>query len=145
MTHVFFFGLSMDSKTFHRPLLPVLVFSLLVVSSFCRPEKKIYPNNHTAAFGSENQLKKLKLIQADLNRINKFPVKTIQVCNSCLISSVLELDCDAFIWVQSPDGDFIDCVETHRQLAFDHPLLKGKKPLVGSRNLGLNFRNGFCF
>ncbi|XP_023536950.1 uncharacterized protein LOC111798152 [Cucurbita pepo subsp. pepo] len=97
----------MDSKTFHRPLLLVLVFSLLVVSSFCLPDKKIYPNNHTAAFRSENQLKKLKLIQADLNRINKFPVKTIQ----------------------SPDGDFIDCVETHRQLAFDHPLLKGKKPL----------------
>ncbi|XP_022945733.1 uncharacterized protein LOC111449872 [Cucurbita moschata] len=97
----------MDSKTFHRPRLPVLVFSLLVVSSFCRPDKKIHPNNHTAAFRSENQLKKLKLIQADLNRINKLPVKTIQ----------------------SPDGDFIDCVETHRQLAFDHPLLKGKKPL----------------
>ncbi|KAG6603290.1 hypothetical protein SDJN03_03899, partial [Cucurbita argyrosperma subsp. sororia] len=97
----------MDSKTFHCPLLPVLVFSLLVVSSICRPDKNIHPNNHTAVFWSENQLKKLKLIQADLNRINKFPVKTIK----------------------SPDGDFIDCVETHRQLAFDHPLLKGKKPL----------------
>ncbi|XP_023514474.1 uncharacterized protein LOC111778730 [Cucurbita pepo subsp. pepo] len=97
----------MDSKTFHPPLLPVLVFSLLVVSSICRPDKNIHPNNHTAVFWSENQLKKLKLIQANLNRMNKFPVKTIQ----------------------SPDGDFIDCVETHLQLAFDHPLLKGKKPL----------------
>ncbi|KAG6603291.1 hypothetical protein SDJN03_03900, partial [Cucurbita argyrosperma subsp. sororia] len=106
----------MDSKTFHCPLLPVLVFSLLVVSSICRPDKNIHPNNHTAVFWSENQLKKLKLIQADLNRINKFPVKTIK----------------------SPDGDFIDCVKTHRQLAFDHPLLKGKKPLVNPELYGDN-------
>lgn len=31
---------------------------------------------------------------------------------------------------QSPDGDLIDCVASHRQPAFDHPLLKGQKPLV---------------
>ncbi|EXB93580.1 hypothetical protein L484_014572 [Morus notabilis] len=29
----------------------------------------------------------------------------------------------------SPDGDIIDCVLTHLQPAFDHPELKGKKPL----------------
>nr|GMD95462.1 Glycine--tRNA ligase beta subunit like [Ipomoea batatas] len=29
----------------------------------------------------------------------------------------------------SPDGDTIDCVLTHKQPAFDHPLLKGQKPL----------------
>ncbi|PNX77863.1 hypothetical protein L195_g033834, partial [Trifolium pratense] len=29
----------------------------------------------------------------------------------------------------SPDGDIIDCVLTHEQPAFDHPLLKGQKPL----------------
>ncbi|RHN41653.1 putative neprosin [Medicago truncatula] len=29
----------------------------------------------------------------------------------------------------SPDGDIIDCVLTHKQPAFDHPLLKGTKPL----------------
>jgi hypothetical protein len=28
---------------------------------------------------------------------------------------------------QSPDGDIIDCVLTHKQLAFDHPLLKNHK------------------
>ncbi|CDP16944.1 unnamed protein product [Coffea canephora] len=31
--------------------------------------------------------------------------------------------------IQSPDGDLIDCVPSHLQPAFDHPLLKGQKPL----------------
>ncbi|THU71662.1 hypothetical protein C4D60_Mb04t03840 [Musa balbisiana] len=31
--------------------------------------------------------------------------------------------------VQSPDGDLIDCVPSHLQPAFDHPKLKGLKPL----------------
>ncbi|CAI0431036.1 unnamed protein product, partial [Linum tenue] len=30
---------------------------------------------------------------------------------------------------QSPDGDVIDCVPSHQQPAFDHPQLKGQKPL----------------
>ncbi|XP_003602581.3 uncharacterized protein [Medicago truncatula] len=47
------------------------------------------------------------MIAADLQRINKPAVKTIH----------------------SPDGDIIDCVLTHKQPAFDHPLLKGQKPL----------------
>lgn len=32
--------------------------------------------------------------------------------------------------LQSPDGDLIDCVLSHLQPAFDHPRLKGQKPLV---------------
>ncbi|XP_030531399.2 uncharacterized protein LOC115741566 isoform X2 [Rhodamnia argentea] len=44
---------------------------------------------------------------AHLRKINKPAVKTIQ----------------------SPDGDLIDCVLTHLQPAFDHPELKGQKPL----------------
>lgn len=32
--------------------------------------------------------------------------------------------------MQSPDGDVIDCVLSHLQPAFDHPELKGQKPLV---------------
>ncbi|PNX81230.1 hypothetical protein L195_g037247, partial [Trifolium pratense] len=48
-----------------------------------------------------------KMIATHLQQINKPAVKTIQ----------------------SPDGDIIDCVLTHKQLAFDHPLLKGQKPL----------------
>jgi hypothetical protein len=31
--------------------------------------------------------------------------------------------------IQSSDGDKIDCVSTHQQPAFDHPLLQGQKPL----------------
>ncbi|KAL8124705.1 hypothetical protein AgCh_012380 [Apium graveolens] len=30
---------------------------------------------------------------------------------------------------QSPDGDVVECVLSHLELAFDHPLLKGQKPL----------------
>ena len=33
---------------------------------------------------------------------------------------------------QSPDGDIIDCVPSHKQPAFDHPKLKGQKPLVNN-------------
>lgn len=51
-----------------------------------------------------------------------------------------------FSWVvfylfQSPDGDLIDCVLSHHQPAFDHPQLKGKKPLV----LTLTSFNFFIF
>ncbi|KAG5387322.1 hypothetical protein IGI04_038792, partial [Brassica rapa subsp. trilocularis] len=31
--------------------------------------------------------------------------------------------------LQSPDGDIIDCVLSHQQPAFDHPRLRGQKPL----------------
>ncbi|CAD5183523.1 unnamed protein product [Musa acuminata subsp. malaccensis] len=31
--------------------------------------------------------------------------------------------------IRSPDGDLIDCVPSHLQPAFDHPMLKGSKPL----------------
>lgn len=32
--------------------------------------------------------------------------------------------------LQSPDGDIIDCVLSYLQPAFDHPELRGQKPLV---------------
>ncbi|CAL5338284.1 unnamed protein product [Camellia sinensis] len=65
--------------------------------------------NQTLRPGEEIQ--KLKMIKAHLNKINKPPVKTIQ----------------------SPDGDVIDCVVSHQQPAFDHPQLQGKKPLIHRR------------
>jgi len=37
-------------------------------------------------------------------------------------------------FLQSPDGDLIDCVFSHHQPAFDHPLLRGQRPLVISSN-----------
>ncbi|WZZ16804.1 hypothetical protein YC2023_109893 [Brassica napus] len=32
-------------------------------------------------------------------------------------------------WFQSPDGDIIDCVPSHHQPAFDHPMLQGQRPM----------------
>ncbi|XP_061372751.1 protein neprosin-like isoform X2 [Gastrolobium bilobum] len=53
------------------------------------------------------EVNKLNIIRTRLQQINKPSVKTIQ----------------------SPDGDIIDCVVSHQQPAFDHPLLKGQRPL----------------
>ncbi|XP_076943703.1 protein neprosin-like [Bidens hawaiensis] len=61
--------------------------------------------NQTFRPGEES--KKMRLIRTHLLKINKPAVKTIQ----------------------SPDGDILDCVMVHHQPAFDHPMLKGTKPL----------------
>ncbi|XP_027192647.2 protein neprosin-like [Cicer arietinum] len=59
-------------------------------------------------FRQEKNLHKLKkTITLRLQQINKSATKTIH----------------------SPDGDIIDCVISHKQPAFDHPLLKGHKLL----------------
>ncbi|XP_047318806.1 uncharacterized protein LOC124922124 [Impatiens glandulifera] len=87
-------------------IIPIFVFSLLVVSFIC-PVRSSDSGNSTQDFQPEEQLKRLKMIQSHLRNLNKPPVKTIQ----------------------SPDGDIIDCVIVHQQLAFDHPQLKGQKPL----------------
>uniref|UniRef100_A0A6N2MVA0 Neprosin PEP catalytic domain-containing protein n=1 Tax=Salix viminalis TaxID=40686 RepID=A0A6N2MVA0_SALVM len=58
-------------------------------------------------FRPSKEILRLKRVNAYLKKINKSAVKTIQ----------------------SPDGDVIDCVLSHLQPAFDHPELKGKKPL----------------
>ncbi|KAJ0962520.1 hypothetical protein J5N97_027642 [Dioscorea zingiberensis] len=63
------------------------------------------PVNNTLRSGEE--LLKYRRLRAHLNRLNKPSLKTIQ----------------------SPDGDVIDCVPSHLQPAFDHPMLKGQKPL----------------
>ncbi|XP_010551597.1 PREDICTED: uncharacterized protein LOC104822160 [Tarenaya hassleriana] len=55
----------------------------------------------------QDELRKLKLIRKHLLKINKPAVKTIQ----------------------SPDGDVIDCVLSHQQPAFDHPQLRGQRPM----------------
>lgn len=56
---------------------------------------------------SHEELLKFRRIRAHLRRINKPSVKSIQ----------------------SSDGDIIDCVPAHLQPAFDHPRLRGQKPL----------------
>ncbi|XP_071686487.1 protein neprosin-like isoform X2 [Rutidosis leptorrhynchoides] len=62
-----------------------------------------------AVFKPMEELKKMIRVRTHLKKINKPSVKTIQ----------------------SPDGDLIDCVVSHLQPAFDHPKLKGQKPLEG--------------
>ncbi|XP_065004308.1 protein neprosin isoform X1 [Musa acuminata AAA Group] len=65
-----------------------------------------------------NELRKYKRIRACLKSLNRPSLKTIQ----------------------SPDGDVIDCVPFHLQPAFDHPRLKGLKPMVPetSSNISLS-------
>ncbi|GKV36407.1 hypothetical protein SLEP1_g44546 [Rubroshorea leprosula] len=95
------------------PMIPVLVAFLVVSSSLgpvlslpAMPDSGNRPvANQTLRPYKEDQ--KLGRINDYLKKINKPAAKTIQ----------------------SPDGDFIDCVLSHLQPAFDHPELKGQKPL----------------
>ncbi|KAJ8623079.1 hypothetical protein MRB53_031608 [Persea americana] len=92
------------------PIIIIFVVSLLIASTrpVCSLSSESYdefPANRTFQPGEE--LQKLKWIKSHLRKINKPPVKTIQ----------------------SPDGDLIDCVLSHQQPAFDHPKLKGQKPM----------------
>ncbi|XP_006347441.1 uncharacterized protein [Solanum tuberosum] len=69
-----------------------------------------HSNHHlltNQTFKPKQELLKLKRLRTYLKNINKPAVKTIQ----------------------SSDGDLIDCVLSHLQPAFDHPHLKGMKPL----------------
>ncbi|KAI5436847.1 uncharacterized protein LOC127119277 [Lathyrus oleraceus] len=92
------------------PIIYNLVHFLVVFSLLCPvfSSSKIDNNpvvNNT--FKPNEELHKLNIISNRLQQINKPSIKTIQ----------------------SPDGDIIECVISHIQPAFDHPLLKGKRPL----------------
>ncbi|XP_052184153.1 uncharacterized protein LOC127796181 [Diospyros lotus] len=87
------------------PIISIFVCFLLLASSVSSHSGDHSRLNQT--FRPGNEQKKLHIIRAHLKKINKPSVKTIQ----------------------SPDGDLIDCVESHLQPAFDHPQLKGQKPL----------------
>lgn len=82
------------------PIIAIFVGFLLLV-----PISRASATNST--FRSGEELLKFRRIRAHLRRLNKPSVKTIQ----------------------SPDGDLIDCVPSHLQPAFDHPKLKGQRPL----------------
>ncbi|CAI8584475.1 unnamed protein product, partial [Vicia faba] len=80
-----------------------------------------HTNNVNQTFRPDFALRNLNRIRAHLKKINKPPVKTIK----------------------SPDGDLIDCIISHQQPAFDHPKLKGQKPLdPPERPKGYNNNNG---
>ncbi|ESQ43631.1 hypothetical protein EUTSA_v10015716mg, partial [Eutrema salsugineum] len=66
----------------------------------------LHHKNHTS-FRPNREIHKLRTVEAYLKKINKPSIKTIH----------------------SPDGDVIECVLSHLQPAFDHPRLRGQKPL----------------
>ncbi|KAK7317638.1 hypothetical protein RJT34_02046 [Clitoria ternatea] len=97
------------SRCFRSPIISLNVHFLLL-SLLCPVHSSQLGTHHPVAnqtFHPLEELHKFKTIKNRLHKINKPPVKTIQ----------------------SPDGDIIDCVVSHKQPAFDHPLLKGQKPL----------------
>ncbi|XP_057952215.1 protein neprosin-like isoform X2 [Malania oleifera] len=107
---------NMASSPSHSHTLLIIPFfvAFLLVSSSLTPVLSLptepdsghrQPANQTFRPGSE--LHRLNKIRAYLKKINKPAVETIK----------------------SPDGDLIDCVLSHLQPAFDHPQLKGQKPL----------------
>ncbi|KAL0447151.1 UNVERIFIED_CONTAM: hypothetical protein Slati_1843000 [Sesamum latifolium] len=84
------------------PIISAFVFFLFFFSSVC-PVLSVNFNATKHNFRpGDHMSKKLKYIRAHLTKINK---------------------------PASPDGDIIDCVLSHQQPAFDHPQLKGQKPL----------------
>ncbi|XP_020251560.1 uncharacterized protein LOC109828953 [Asparagus officinalis] len=78
----------------------------LLATSFAHCSLALETENSTE-FRPAKELLMLRRTRALLKKINKPSLKTIQ----------------------SPDGDIIDCVPSHLQPAFDHPKLRGKKPL----------------
>lgn len=123
------------------PIISAFVFFLFFISSV-----RSLNFNHTSQ--DFRPSKKLKFIRAHLSKINKPAVKTIQVTPllpsdnylpavtipllfcplPCFVLFCFYSNC--FRFAQSPDGDTIDCVPSHKQPAFDHPKLIGQKPLV---------------
>ncbi|XP_062228727.1 protein neprosin-like [Phragmites australis] len=94
---------------------PLLLLLMLLLSSSATAALASKPSsagsgaagNATARLRPGKELLKYNRIRALLKKLNKPSLKTIQ----------------------SPDGDLIDCVPSHLQPAFDHPKLKGQKPL----------------
>ncbi|KAJ3692521.1 hypothetical protein LUZ60_012871 [Juncus effusus] len=96
------------------PINILLLFFLSVSSSLVLSSSSFSPTNSTngnatstATLHARREVIKFRKIRARLQKLNKPSLKTIQ----------------------SEDGDVIDCVPCHLQPAFDHPLLKGQKPL----------------
>ncbi|KAJ6797144.1 Uncharacterized protein M6B38_110270 [Iris pallida] len=96
---------------------PIIVFFLLLLLLASAATN----SSTTSSFKPAEELRKYRRVRALLRKINKPALKTIR----------------------SPDGDTIDCVPSHRQPAFDHPKLRGQKPLEPpERPRGLNLTGG---
>lgn len=91
-------------------IIPIVLFPLVLSCLICparssESDGSSRPDNQTLLAGRE--LQKLRKIREHLKKMNKDAVKTIQ----------------------SLDGDLIDCVPADQQPAFDHPQLRGQKPM----------------
>uniref|UniRef100_A0ACD5VBZ0 Uncharacterized protein n=1 Tax=Avena sativa TaxID=4498 RepID=A0ACD5VBZ0_AVESA len=93
------------ARSFH--FVPLLLLLLSSASALAASGHGSGNATATATLRPGRELLKQKRIRALLSKLNKPSVKTIE----------------------SPDGDFIDCVPSHLQPAFDHPKLRGQKPL----------------
>ncbi|KAL1194137.1 Protein neprosin [Cardamine amara subsp. amara] len=89
-----------------------LIFTFILLlclfsSSFSSSASPQNSTSENETLRPQKEIQKLKLIRKHLQKINKPAIKTIQ----------------------SSDGDIIDCVPSHHQPAFDHPLLQGQRPM----------------
>lgn len=90
------------------PIISIFVVFLLVASSVSPVmSDSVHRSPTNQTFRAGRELQRWNRVRTYLRKINKPAVKTIQ----------------------SPDGDVIDCVLSHLQPAFDHPELKGQRPL----------------
>nr|CAD1842928.1 unnamed protein product [Ananas comosus var. bracteatus] len=92
------------------PFLLLLLLLLLLVPPSTTEAKNNNSNSSSSSTLQPNEELlnyNYRRVRAHLRRLSKPSVKTIK----------------------SPDGDVIDCVPSHLQPAFDHPMLKGQKPL----------------
>ena len=115
---------------------------LLLLFASLFPLSSSLPANST--FRPSRELLKYRRVRAHLKRLNKPPLKTIQAFSPTPSSSsfLFSVWGESMTWLlsnllQSPDGDLIDCVPSHLQSAFDHPRLKGQKPLVLLRKFSM--------
>ncbi|KAG5385613.1 hypothetical protein IGI04_037083 [Brassica rapa subsp. trilocularis] len=89
-------------------LIFTFIFTLCLLSSCFSSSASLHnATDENVTLRPQHEIQKLKLIREHLQKINKPAVKTIQ----------------------SPDGDIIDCVPSHHQPAFDHPMLQGQRPM----------------
>ncbi|XP_072968763.1 protein neprosin-like [Typha angustifolia] len=95
----------MASSCCCKPLQMITIFLGLLLLATATPALSLSASNNTLR--PREELQRYRKMRAHLKRLNKPAVKTIE----------------------SPDGDLIDCVLSHLQPAFDHPRLKGQKPL----------------
>lgn len=101
-------GVTSRKSAWWSLVLILLFVTLAVVEGNANSSKLVNSSNLTRCNSTHLGLKtgrKLCRIHEHLRRINKPAIKSIQ----------------------SPDGDIIDCIHSHKQPAFDHPLLRNHK------------------